>query len=1170
MRRLTRPVVLTTCLLGFFAAQFAVATPVLVVHGAVTRPNGSPAVGVTVAVTNVTRALSQEAPKPTDARGLYGVAFVDYLGDVARATDELLIQVIAAGSVLGEVTHLVTAAETVSTEVVVDVMLLDPPTFVYRNSWVSEPTAETKNGQADPGERVKPRVRLKNEGASDARNVVVALSIDDPDVTVVEGTVTHATWPTGEARDNVGFVVDIAPGTAAHDVDVTINVTADNGGPWRFSFSFPVVLPFPAFSQRNAWIFDPTPDAYQDGLAEPGERVRPRIRLANDGTADATNVRTTLVITDPDVTVISGTEVSAQWPRGDARNIGGFVVDISNRATPHDVTAIVTVTADSGGPWGFSFTFPIVAPTLTFSYRNSWIFEPNAEMKNGQADPGERVKPRVRLRNEGSRAAQNVVVALSTDDPDVTIVEGTVNHATWPLGEARDNVGFVVDIAPGTDPHDVRVIVDVSAQNGGPWQFSFTFPVVLPLPAFDPRNAWIYDPAPGAYQDGFAEAGERVRPRIRLRNDGTADATNVRVTLAINDPDVTVTRGDEAHTTWPRDQARTVQGFVVEIATNATPHDVEAVVTVTADTGGPWRFPFTFPVVAPTLIFTHRNSWVFEPSAETKNGQADPGERIHPRVRLKNEGSRDAQNVVVTLEIDDPDVTVVKDTVTYATWPMGEAYDNVGLVVDIAPEADPHDVSVIVNVAAANGGPWQFSFTFPVVASLTTLSITAPEPNEELPANTGSVDLRVAISNRGVPWHWRLNSRFPLSGPAGGTPNVDGDVATITGLTEGRSYTVYVTLVDADGNVLDPALTTSVQFSVASPPMLDITAPEHNDVLVAGSSSVQVSVAITGHAGTWHWRLEEDSEPAGPAGGAVADRPTATVDGLRNGRTYEVFVTLVDAGGVAITPTVARSVRFSVANWPPTGVTLRGVDSNTRRPKLEVRANEGSRLAEFSMLVHYDTSMFSRPDAADLRAGPDIRLDEPSGRDGQITISGSASPALAVGTGETLLFALEFSATKAEEDDSTVRVSEVTLADSSGNDIEVTSIDPESVLLETSRHVQLLGNRAETWGLIKRRAGVPSETALLPNYPNPFNPDTWIPFNLAEASEVAVRVYDVAGREVRHIDLGYRDAGFHRDRADAAYWDGRNESGEPVASGVYVYELQAGPFREMRRMLVRK
>ncbi len=98
----------------------------------------------------------------------------------------------------------------------------------------------------------------------------------------------------------------------------------------------------------------------------------------------------------------------------------------------------------------------------------------------------------------------------------------------------------------------------------------------------------------------------------------------------------------------------------------------------------------------------------------------------------------------------------------------------------------------------------------------------------------------------------------------------------------------------------------------------------------------------------------------------------------------------------------------------------------------------------------------------------------------------------------------------------------------------------------------------------------PRQTRLLSNYPNPFNPETWIPFELSAASDVTVRIYDIGGKVMRRVDLGYRDAGYYTGRADAAYWDGRNELGERVASGVYFYELRAGTERSLRRMVVHK
>ena len=98
----------------------------------------------------------------------------------------------------------------------------------------------------------------------------------------------------------------------------------------------------------------------------------------------------------------------------------------------------------------------------------------------------------------------------------------------------------------------------------------------------------------------------------------------------------------------------------------------------------------------------------------------------------------------------------------------------------------------------------------------------------------------------------------------------------------------------------------------------------------------------------------------------------------------------------------------------------------------------------------------------------------------------------------------------------------------------------------------------------------PKETILLPNYPNPFNPETWIPYQLANSSDVRVTIYDTKGRIVRTLALGYKQADHYTGKRNAAYWDGRNALGEPVASGVYFYTLTADDFTATRRMLIRK
>ena len=99
---------------------------------------------------------------------------------------------------------------------------------------------------------------------------------------------------------------------------------------------------------------------------------------------------------------------------------------------------------------------------------------------------------------------------------------------------------------------------------------------------------------------------------------------------------------------------------------------------------------------------------------------------------------------------------------------------------------------------------------------------------------------------------------------------------------------------------------------------------------------------------------------------------------------------------------------------------------------------------------------------------------------------------------------------------------------------------------------------------------LPDETALLHNYPNPFNPETWIPYQLAEPAEVTLHIYAANGALVRTLALGHQPAGIYQYRSRAAYWDGKNQVGESVASGIYFFTLTAGDFTATRKMLIRK
>ncbi len=98
----------------------------------------------------------------------------------------------------------------------------------------------------------------------------------------------------------------------------------------------------------------------------------------------------------------------------------------------------------------------------------------------------------------------------------------------------------------------------------------------------------------------------------------------------------------------------------------------------------------------------------------------------------------------------------------------------------------------------------------------------------------------------------------------------------------------------------------------------------------------------------------------------------------------------------------------------------------------------------------------------------------------------------------------------------------------------------------------------------------PDTTALLSNYPNPFNPETWIPYQLANASDVQITIYDARGVIVRRLELGHQRAGYYITQSSAAHWDGRNNLGERVANGIYFFQLQADSVSFLRKMVILK
>ena len=128
----------------------------------------------------------------------------------------------------------------------------------------------------------------------------------------------------------------------------------------------------------------------------------------------------------------------------------------------------------------------------------------------------------------------------------------------------------------------------------------------------------------------------------------------------------------------------------------------------------------------------------------------------------------------------------------------------------------------------------------------------------------------------------------------------------------------------------------------------------------------------------------------------------------------------------------------------------------------------------------------------------------------------------------------------------------------------------KSVMRRSERGGWKRVNRHLAGRLLYDNAGAGKRTALFQNFPNPFNPETWLPYHLATDARVIFRIYNVQGQLTRQLDLGTQKAGRYLTRETAAYWDGRDQVGETISSGIYFYTLQTGPFQATRRMLILK
>ena len=201
-------------------------------------------------------------------------------------------------------------------------------------------------------------------------------------------------------------------------------------------------------------------------------------------------------------------------------------------------------------------------------------------------------------------------------------------------------------------------------------------------------------------------------------------------------------------------------------------------------------------------------------------------------------------------------------------------------------------------------------------------------------------------------------------------------------------------------------------------------------------------------------------------------------------------------------------------------------------------------------------------DSIDGLAGGDIRIAYDNAVLRAVDVSSNANVLLASNIAEPGTVRVTFASADGLKSKTVAEVQFEILAD------DISPLTLQEV--ELYRSDALLVDSKKTDSQFTSWAIPPEHSALLQNFPNPFNPDTWIPYQLREGSEVTIRIYNVAGYLVRELELGHKPAGLYVSKDRAAHWDGRNNLGIPVASGVYFYSIKAGDFTNVRKLIVLK
>ncbi len=423
-----------------------------------------------------------------------------------------------------------------------------------------------------------------------------------------------------------------------------------------------------------------------------------------------------------------------------------------------------------------------------------------------------------------------------------------------------------------------------------------------------------------------------------------------------------------------------------------------------------------------------------------------------------------------------------------------------------------------------------FVFAAATATAQESISIVSPAFAETFVVGTSDVTLVVEVTGHTGSWQYLVDASFATSGAGGGSEVSSGVTATLSGLSAGV-HTVSVALVDDAGDVLTTASSATSTFLIGGElHEFDYSVPEGLSLFSAAlepygvtTSDAAVSLVTSGVMRASHL-IRLGSTVVISLQGGVFQTAVGHDGYIQFGDNFDI------EPGHGYVVNFVDPVYFTMLGTPH-GVS---VGDATAAPGMEP--------------AHWAFALAGNvPDMDLLPAGVTMRV---RNLDTRKTV-----PAVVTDDGRYIASFVDANRRRVVAE---------------GDLVQFEFVTADGYVLGSRVQRRLTAEDMRLASLAVNFSTRPAGARLLPNYPNPFNPETWMPFELADPSDVTIRVYGLGGEFVRQIDVGQREAGYHVARDAAAYWDGRNATGETVAGGVYLYELVAGSRRDVRRLTILK